>query len=208
MILRFFLTSLLTLSAAVALGALDAPRDPVSPDVKKKGGKEVKASSRFKFQARVTMVGGNRFSGLLEFSKASLTIPARVSVSGKKEVVKLADLKSIRIINWKRYKKKGKAWLFLPHTIKIETRKGAVIHGAVKGLPRRLRCIRDKKTFFLYTIFYDYYHRGRWRSSGGTSFTEILSRGHGRTIREIHFTKSRGGTNPAGSLLEMYLRRK
>ncbi len=208
MILRFFLISLLTLSVAGALVALDTPRDPVSPDVKKQGGKEVKASSRNKFQARVTMVGGNRFSGLLEFKKASLTVPPRVSVSGKKEVIRLADIKSIRIINWKRYKKRGKAWLFLPYIIKIETQKGAVINGAVKGLPRRLRCIRDKNTFFLYTIFYDQYSRGRWRSSGITSFAEILSRGHGRTIREIHFTKSRGGTSPAGSLLEMYLRRK
>lgn|GEM_PF-2710640 len=208
MILRFFLTPLLTFSIAGALGALDAPRDPVSPDVKKKGGKEVKASSRNKFQARVTMVGGNRFSGLLKFPKASLTVPAQASVSGKKEVIRLADIKSIRIINWKRYKKRGKAWLFLPYVIKIETNAGTVIHGAVKGLPQRLRCVRDKNTFFLYTIFYDQYHRGRWRNSGRTSFAGIFSRGHDRTVREIHFTKARGGTSPAASLLEMYLKRK
>ena len=205
------LTILLALNTPFSLGAVDSPREPVVPDVQKKEkkGGEVKTSPRRKLQALVVMTGGNRFSGLLDFSKETITIPARVSVTGRREVVRYSDIKTIRIMTWKKSKKRGKAWLFLPHVLKIETRDGMVVKGRISGLPSRIRCHRGKTSFSLYTHYYDYRKGKKWEYSGESASATKVSQAHPRTIREIRFTaQSPVPSQPAGELLEMFLKRK
>ncbi len=206
--LPVLLILLTAVSFSATAGGIEEPRSPVTPFTKKKEAseKEVGASAAYQGRAEVTTVGGNRFAGKIEFPVKKLFIPAKCSVSGRREVIEIVTVKKITIISWKKGKKSGKAWIFLPHRIRIETHDGTVVHVSEREFFRKLKFMRKKNVFSLFTVYYDYWRGGQWRFSQSRSFGGTITRGHGKTIREIRLLPVKS-ENSAENLIEMYLRK-
>ncbi len=198
---------LLALNFPPILNALEEPRDPLVPRIKKKQSRgEVKASRSFYDAAvQVTTGGENRLSGVIRFPAKTVTVPASFTVSGKKETIELKNCKKITILSWKRGLKRGRLWAFLPHRVRFECRDGRVLHTSGRQFFTRLKFTRDKTSFYLYTLYYDTWRRGKWRHSGGQKFNATVTTPHRQTLREIFFSPPRK-RHPAEGLLEMYLK--
>lgn len=176
--------------------AFKIPRMPQDPSIKFKSKKfrskvrnpknsttTFKDSNKQSFAVEITYTKGITRKGVL-----SLWIKKLSFTQKKRRVsVKLKDLKSIDLQQWKGYEGKNNAYIFYPVKIAVTLKNKKVY--ITNRLPdfHKLVFSDHYKKYYLFTYFYDYWEKGKWHNSGKTDKNYPEKNPHPACVVKIEF---------------------
>ena len=117
----------------------------------------------FIVKARVTLQGSEQpLNGSIALNTDVLTV-------GDNKI-NISDVTKINILMWKRGERKINGYTFYPDRYELFFRnyKSQIINGNIESL-NKIRVI-DKKSFYIYLYYFDYFKNGKWINSGAADF--------------------------------------
>ena len=164
------------------------PREPNVADV-------VLQDTGYGKDALVSFEGGAVRSFYIQFSEKDFSVNSYEKGSRRNRTVKLDEVRTFRIQRWKQVRIRGEM-VFVPAKIEVTLTDGTVYHAdSSLDMLRKLRYRTEKKSGYLYTIFFDYWQKDKWMNSGSKDPAFPEEHPVKGTVTEIRFEKpeSQGG---------------
>lgn len=158
------------------------PADPADPDVHLKG------EEPHRFAVTVVNARGGRRSGTIDLPADTVGVSAVAGPEVKSMTLRVRDIDRIEITSWQGSRRRNNGYQFVPHRANVLLRDGSVVQcrGAIDFLTR-LVLRQGGRRARVYTWFYDYREKNRWRSSGEEDLDYPETHPHEETVVRIHF---------------------
>lgn len=153
-----FLTVFFVHQYLLLFGQLKEPGRPYIPEIN-----NINDFSAYPFRARITVQGRD---GLIE---GEMVLNSDVLNTPDNKNIKIKDLSRINILLWEKRRNVNK-YLFYParyELIYYDNRK-VTVNGNI-DLLNKIK-IGSKKSYYLYSYYYDYLKNGRWINSGVSDY--------------------------------------
>ncbi len=162
------------------------PVDPHTPSVDLKKRKSVQFYPVFIDFPRDKKIRGN-----VIFNFMKIRVPGKEN--GGTRYIKISDIKSIDFLKWSGKEYRKNSYLFKPSTIKITLNDGSslTIEGNIPRL-NRISFLSNGRSGKrrIYSLFYDYFTKGKWVNSGRSEKSYPEENPHRETLVRIQFLET------------------